>query len=98
MKTLLQWRKSQPAIHNGKLTHFIPENNIYVYFRESDSQRVMVILNANDQEKTLPLAPFTECLRGAGRGVDIVSRTEVSLRDQVNVPAYNAMIIEVGKQ
>ncbi|MBT1696874.1 cyclomaltodextrinase N-terminal domain-containing protein [Fulvivirgaceae bacterium PWU4] len=95
MKTLLHWRKSQPAVHNGKLTHFIPENNIYVYFRESNSHRVMVILNANDQEKTLSLAPFTECLRGAGRGVDVISQAEVSLRDQVNVPAYTAMIIEV---
>lgn len=95
MKALLHWRRSQPAAHNGKLTHFIPENNIYVYFRESGSHRVMVILNANDQEKALPLAPFAECLRGAHRGVDIISQTEVSLRNQMNVPAYTAMIIEV---
>jgi glycosidase len=33
LRTLLNWRKDQEVIHHGKLKHFIPENNIYVYFR-----------------------------------------------------------------
>jgi hypothetical protein len=29
---LFQWRK-KPPVHSGKMTHYIPESNVYTYFR-----------------------------------------------------------------
>ena len=53
LKKLLDWRKSQTIIHSGKLLHYIPQDNVYVYFRYDAKKCVMVVLNANDSEKTL---------------------------------------------
>ena len=30
-KRLINWRKSNPAIHHGKTLHFTPQNDVYVY-------------------------------------------------------------------
>jgi glycosidase len=30
---LFNWRKTKSVIHSGKMKHYIPENNVYVYFR-----------------------------------------------------------------
>jgi hypothetical protein len=34
--------KTNEAVHFGKMTHYIPENNVYVYFRYTDNKTVMV--------------------------------------------------------
>ena len=49
-KKLLNWRKEKDVIHTGKLKQFIPENNLYVYFRYNDKESVMVVLNNSDKE------------------------------------------------
>jgi len=50
---LFTWRKSKAVIHSGKMTHYIPENNVYVYFRHNDTESVMVILNNSPETKKL---------------------------------------------
>ena len=65
LSKLLNWRKDQPLVHHGKLMHYIPEDNIYVYFRYNESKSVMVIMNGNPSEKTLStkrLVPINSAL------------------------------------
>ncbi len=38
-KKLLNWRKGNPVIHTGKLTHFAPENGVYVFFRYNNDKK-----------------------------------------------------------
>ena len=63
------WRKTAGAIHQGRLIHFIPENNCYVYFRvlkySGKKSSVMVVLNRNEKPQTLDLQRFREVLGGA---------------------------------
>jgi hypothetical protein len=40
--------KTNEAVHFGKMTHYIPENNVYVYFRYTDNKTVMVLMNNNE--------------------------------------------------
>src|SRR5690606_1961224 len=63
LKTLLHWRKTAGVIHSGKLKHFIPENNVYVYFRYNDEKTVMVVLSGNDEEVTLDTSRFREMIK-----------------------------------
>jgi hypothetical protein len=37
--------------HFGKMTHYIPENNVYVYFRYTDNKTVMVLMNNSNEIK-----------------------------------------------
>jgi glycosidase len=93
MRKLLQWRQREEVIHEGKLTHYIPEDNIYVYFRYNDDRRIMVIMNANDSEKRLDTALFQEDLKGFTRGKDVVSAKEFDLVDKVSIPSWDILIL-----
>ena len=61
-KKLLNWRKNQPVIHQGELVQYVPENNVYVYFRILGDQRVMVVLNNSTNEQALNLSRFSDVL------------------------------------
>ena len=97
ISTILTWRKSKPVIHNGKLMHFIPENGIYVYFRYTDTESVMVILNNNAEEKTLTTERFIERLKGFNSAENIVTKQTVSNLQSIALPAKSATILELKK-
>jgi neopullulanase len=59
---LLRIRKDHKSLSNGKLIHFYPFDNIYVYFREIEDESTMIIINSNDQEYELDLNKYKETL------------------------------------
>ena len=94
-KKLLNWRKSSEAIHKGELIHFIPENNVYVYFRTLDDQKVMVVLNNSEEEQTLDLRRFAGQLEPGTSGKEILTETDTILDGNLIVGAKTPMIIEI---
>lgn len=94
-KLLLNWRKNTPAIHYGKTVHFLPHENIYVYFRILDEQCVMVIINNSEKEQELKLDRFVEVLNNKSQGQEIISGKSVALKDKLSLNANSAMIIEL---
>ncbi|MCK5171690.1 MAG: cyclomaltodextrinase C-terminal domain-containing protein, partial [Bacteroidales bacterium] len=92
---ILNWRKSNEVIHSGKLTHFIPENNIYVYFRHNKDNCVMVILNNNNSNQTIITEKFTEIITNYNAGIEIISGSEITNLKQININKKSAMIIEL---
>ena len=92
LRTLLNWRKDQKVIHSGKLKHFIPESNIYVYFRYNTENTVMVIMNANDNEKSLDTKPFAEALQRFSKGTDVLTNSEVTDLSNLVLPAWSTSI------
>ncbi len=94
-KKIFQWRKTNQAIHTGKTKHFIPENNVYVYFRYTEKDTVMVILNNNPKKQTLNLNRFNEMLKTASKGKNILNDTTVSLTKPLEINGKTAMVIEI---
>lgn len=92
---LLNWRKGKEVIHTGKTKNFVPQNNVFVYFRYNEKESVMVILNNNETEQTLDLKHFAESLKGFSKGKDIISDKEFSLQNNLTIPAKTSMIIEL---
>jgi len=95
LQHLLNWRKSKKVIHSGKLTHFIPENNVYVYFRHHTEETVMIILNNNDNPQTIQTERFKEVMKGFLTGKEIISQTEIKDLNKIHIPKKSAMIIEL---
>lgn len=60
LKTILNYRKNSDAIHNGKTIHFAPENEVYLISRISENEKVVLILNKNDEAFELDLQRFEE--------------------------------------
>jgi glycosidase len=94
-KKLLNWRKNNPVIHNGKLMHYAPKHDgIYVYFRYNDKKTLMVIFNKSEEEKHLNREYFYEMLEGYTKGTDVITEETYPL-DDLTVPGRSALILEL---
>jgi glycosidase len=94
-KNLLNWRKNCTVIHEGKMTHFVPQDGVYVYFRHSNEGKVMVVLNKNVHETILELERFRELLDRGVKGRDVISGKEIELNDEIILAPITPMIIEL---
>ena len=96
VKNLAHYRQGSSALQTGKLTQFLPQDGIYVYFRHDTNQSIMVIMSQNKDEKTLNTARFEERLKGFSTGKDIISGTTVSNLKEVKVSPMSIQVIELG--
>lgn len=94
-RTILNWRKSAPVVHYGKLTHFVPENNVYVYFRHTENECIMVILNNSEEKKSIDTEKFNELLSKYSRGKEIITGAAINNLDMIDIQEKSAMIIEL---
>ncbi len=95
LRTLLNWRKTATAVHSGRFLHFVPRDGIYVYFRDDDKQRLMIVLGRNDAPTELPLDRFAEGLKGATTARNALTGTPVALGKTMTVPAHGALILDL---
>lgn len=92
---LFNWRKNKEVIHSGKTTQYLPENEVYVYFRSNESEMVMVVVNNSDEAQTLDLSRFKENLKENKQGKDIISDKNISLKGKLEIAGKTSYIIEV---
>jgi hypothetical protein len=83
------------VIHHGKMMHFVPENNIYVYFRYDNDEKVMVVLSLNKKDISLDLKRFKELLPSSFVATEIISGTNMELSDSLQVPAFKSLILSL---
>ena len=94
-KKILNWRKNKEVIHTGKLTHYIPENNVYVYFRYNDAESVMVIVNNSKDNQKINLSRFEENLKKYTSGNDILSNQNFDLKQELSIEGKSSLILEL---
>jgi glycosidase len=93
-RTLLNYRKSNPVLSEGKMIHFLPRDNVYVYFRLYAGKAIMVALNFSNTERKTEVSRFDECLKGSRKASDILTGKPVSL-DNLIIPANEPLILEI---
>jgi len=97
-KELLNWRKNNSVIHEGKLVQYIPENNLYVYFREKGNESIMVVINNSDSEQTFVINRFAENLKDFKNATDVLSSFSFELtQTEQKIPTKSAFIFELKK-
>ncbi len=80
MRHLLKWRAESEAIAKGEFLHFVPEGDLYVYFRISESEKVMVVFNSHQSESiAIGLSRFEEVWASGGRAKDVLNGEEVEM-------------------
>ena len=94
---ILNWRKGKDVIHNGKTKHYMPQESVYVYFRYSDTEKIMVVLNNNDKEQTLDLSRFAESLTRVSIVKEVISGKEYSISSngKLTVSPKTSLILEL---
>lgn len=92
---LFTWRKSKVVIHSGKMTHYLPDNNVYVYFRHNDKETVMVIINNAPDTQKINSTRFQENIKSFISGIDILSGKTIDLKNEITIEGKSALILEL---
>ncbi|NBU80437.1 MAG: alpha-amlyase [Flavobacteriaceae bacterium] len=92
---LFNWRKSKSVIHKGKMTHYIPENNVYVYFRSNETESVMIVINNSNERQTFKTNRFDENIQNYQFGMDILSGKTIDIKNEINIEGKSVLILEL---
>lgn len=94
---LVALRKKSRALAYGRLVHFLPTDNTYVFFRVADNgERVMVVLNLCHKAVSLNMERFAEIAGTTLSGRDALSGKQFSAATRIRVGARTPMVIELG--
>lgn len=96
-RKLIHFRDQSSAIDSGHLMQFIPQNNVYVYFRYDKKETIMVIMNLNDKKQELGTSRFAERMNGFTSAENVMSGEMLTNLSTINVPAKTALILKLGK-
>lgn len=94
VKTLGNYRKTNPVLHTGKFKHFVPENGIYVYFRYNDNKTIMVILNTGNNKQNVDITKYKEMLSGHSKAKKIISGKTLDLNN-LKIDKNSILILEI---
>jgi glycosidase len=92
---LFNWRKANEAVHFGKMTHYIPENNVYVYFRYTDKKTVMMIINNSNDSTSIKTDRFQENIKNYQNGKDILTDNSYNIASEIAIDSKSVLILEL---
>ncbi|SHF92834.1 Glycosidase [Flavobacterium micromati] len=92
---LFNWRKTKKVIHSGKMTHYIPDSNIYVYFRYSAEETIMVLINNSNETKSVKTDRFKENSKNFTSGKDVVSEFTFDITNEIIIEPKSVLILEL---
>ena len=96
LKALLNFRKTNPVLQNGKMKQFIPENGLYVTFRYNDKKTIMIIANNNNTDKNLNLSRFSEIISTKSQGTEITSGIKFLFNKNIPISAKTVLILDIN--
>jgi glycosidase len=95
---LFTWRKTAAVVHTGGMKHFLPiNNNVYAYFRYSDAECVMTIINNTRQPHNVEWERYAEVLAHFSHGYDIITGSSAAIGAALTIEAQTASIIHFKK-
>lgn len=92
---LFNWRKSNPAVHFGKMTHYLPENNVYVYFRQLGENIVMVAINNSTETQKINTSRFAESIKNRFSAKEALTGKSYDLKNELTIDSKAALILEL---
>ena len=95
MRKLLHWRKGNEVIFKGKMKHFMPRNNVYVYERSYNGKSVLVVMNGVSKEVDMDLAHYKEVLGDKMQARDILTDRIVLLNGGLHLQPKEVLILEL---
>lgn len=95
VRKLFTWRRGAEVVHNGRLMHFAPLDEVYVYFRYTEKGAVLVALNLGAEGIPLDLERYSERLEGYHKGLNVLDGQQYTLADGLTVPGRGALVLEL---
>lgn len=97
LKTLLKIRNSNKAFTLGKLVHFPPINDVYVYFRIYGNEKFMIVVNNNSKTQLVNFSSMSNFISPKNNLIDIRSNKKYHLNEEhkFEIPEMSCMIFKV---
>lgn len=97
LRKILEWRKGSRAVTKGRMKHFIPQQGVYVYFRQYGDEKVMVVVNGTSKRVDIDLSQYVEELDGYTLGIDVITDKKMRLdTPSFRVKSNNVLILNLG--
>jgi len=87
--------EKQRSNSHWKTTHYIPENNVYVYFRYNEKESVMVLINNDTEKHKLKTDHFKENIKNYQTGKDALTGKQINLKDDIEIEGKSVLILEL---
>ena len=92
---LAHLRRSHVALHSGKTMQFVPMEGLYVFFRYTDEQTVMVVANTSKNPQSAPTSKFDEMLHGRTAVRNLLTEQTEALDDTLRIGPMDIRILEL---
>ena len=80
-------RQSSDALCNGDYRNVVIQNHQLIFERKTDKERVLVAVNASEQEYTVRHGDLN------GSGTELITETEITLNGELTLPPYSVQYI-----
>ncbi len=93
---LFNFRKTSKALQHGTMTHYMPEGNVYIYFRTDaeSNEKVAVFLNLSKEKREVNLSHFAE-LEGTMQGTDVVTGESVNEKGTMTLLPRTPLVVNL---
>ena len=97
IKRFAGFRKNSTAIKTGKLTQYVPEDGVYVYFRYDAGQTIMCVMNTNSTSSTIKMDRFAVRSGGFSKAYDVATGVTFNLEQTLTVGPNYLLVMELRK-
>lgn len=89
--------RKNPSLSSGSFKHFVPEDDVYTYFRFNDEVTWMILVNSGSEEKTVDLLRFSEMIREAQQLKDVITEKVVLTDRNIILKPFQSRIFSIVK-
>ncbi|MDO4320337.1 MAG: glycoside hydrolase family 13 protein [Bacteroidales bacterium] len=96
LASLLDWRKGEAndIIARGSLKHYIPRQGVYIYERRLGDRLVVVMLNGNETEATVPVADIAETIQPGTVMHDVITGRDITVEPGLTLPPRGILLLQ----
>lgn len=95
IRVLANLRRQSCALNMGEMLHYIPQDEVYVYFKSFGDEHKMIVLNRNDEEAELSLERFQQGLEGFIRADNVLTSETIELGSTMTLAPMGSYIFDL---
>lgn len=93
IRTLAHYRQNSTALQTGKLMQYVPENNVYVYFRYDKNSMVMILMNGNNKQVNVSTSRFKERIKDFTKAKDVITGKMYNSIEHIQIGANETLVL-----
>ncbi|MEM7573484.1 MAG: glycoside hydrolase family 13 protein [Bacteroidota bacterium] len=93
LQQLANFRKESAALGSGSLTQYLPQDGLYVYFREAGDERVVVVFNGHPESRSFEPEQYGEAIKGARAAYELTTDQELELDTPLEIEGKGVRVL-----